>query len=297
MRVLLCLVVLATLIALNLPKSEAQASATSQPSATPAKSGDAQPEKPKEATKENKGDSGGESKPEGNNADDKDVKDIKAAAARVKAIKEALKEEDPDWALVLGIGSLVKGKETDYQNESNVIHSSNLGRATPQLLTGVSFRSNVPNIMRRYRVKAGECKGDAPCPVELWQRRPWSGFVSLKFAPGASQVLNGYVIGGSYALTHHLNALIGFALTPVNEPAPGFRTVAAQFVQAQQAQGQYLSFNPSAMLHNDQNAFDGFPVTDSNGKLIYQGNPLTVHYRGGVVFGVSIPVYFGSVFK
>lgn len=65
--------------------------------------------------------------------DDKAVNDVKAAAAQVKAIKEALKEDDPDWALVLGIGSLVKGRETDYQNESNVIRASNLGRATPQL--------------------------------------------------------------------------------------------------------------------------------------------------------------------
>ena len=119
----------------------------------------------------------------------------------------------------------------------------------------------------------------------------------MKFSPGSSQVLNGYVIGGSYAIAHYLNALIGFALTPVNEPAPGFRVTASQFVASQQKQGQYLNFNPVNMLNNAQNAFDGFPVTDPTGKLIYQGNPLTVYYRGGVIFGVSIPIYFGSVFK
>src|SRR5258708_2693570 len=122
--------------------------------------------------------------------EDPTVEKINASAAQVKAIKDALKEEDPDWALVIGLGSLVKGPATDCLNESNVVRSAGLGHATPQLLTGVWFRSHV--------------------------RRPWNGFVSLKFSPGASQVLNGYVIGGFYAITHYLNALIGFALTPVN---------------------------------------------------------------------------------
>ncbi len=238
-----------------------------------------------------------DSAPQDTPAEDETVKNVKATAAEVKAIKDALKEEDPDWALVIGIGSLVKGRETDYQDESNVIRAANLGRATPQLLTGVSFRSNVPNLFRRYRAKCDDATPGSKCKYALWQRRPWSGFVSLKFSPGASQVLNGYVIGGSYAITHYLNALIGFALTPVNEPAPGFRVTASQFVAAQQQQGQYMNFNPTAMLNNAQHAFDGFPVTDPSGRLIYQGNPLTIHYRGGVIFGVSVPIYFGSVFK
>jgi hypothetical protein len=41
----------------------------------------------------------------------------------------------------------------------------------------------------------------------------------------------------------------------------------------------------------------GFPATDPDGKFIYSGNPLTVHYHGGLVVGVSIPIYFSSVFK
>jgi hypothetical protein len=58
-----------------------------------------------------------------------------------------------------------------------------------------------------------------------------------------------------------------------------------------------MNFDPNAMLDNAPNAFDGFPVTDPTGKLIYAGNPLTVHYHGGLVLGVSIPIYFSSVFK
>ena len=219
--------------------------------------------------------------------DDATVKEITDQIKHVKAIQDALKGEDPDFGLVLGIGSLVTGPGvTDYQNQSNVIHSSYLGRATPQLLTGVSFRTNIPN----FRKFQGGSNG------AIWQKRPWNAFLSLKFAPGSSQTLNGFVLGGSWAFAHYLNALIGFALTPVNEPSPGFKATAAQFVIGQQKQGLDLNFDPNAMLRNAPNAFDGFPVTDSSGRLIYQGDPLTVHYRGGVVFGVSVPIYFKSVF-
>lgn len=253
----------------------------------------------------------------------------------VADIRKALNADtDLDFSLVVGIASLiVVSGSTDYSDQSNVIHSNNLGKATPQFLTGVSFRSPLPNILPRYHGctwnvtppipsdktapaaggagtdkalpqgagspgnKPGSGTGSACAYAEPWQKRPWNGFVSVKFQPGSSQTISGFVFGASYALTKYLNALVGFALTPVNEPSPGFRTTAAQFVTAQQKLGQDLNFNPTAMLNNSPNAFDGFPVTDSTGKLIYSGNPLTVHYHGGAVFGVSIPIYFSSVFK
>jgi len=130
----------------------------------------------------------------------------------------------------------------------------------------------------------------------LWEERPLSAFVSVKFSPGSSQTINGYVLGGSFALAHHIDFLVGFSLTPISEPAPGFRVTASQFVAAEQSHGRALAFDSQAMAANLPNAFDGFPVTDTSGKLIYQGDPVTVHYRGGVVLGVSIPLYFKSVF-
>jgi len=203
-----------------------------------------------------------------------------------KAIEAALKaENDPDFALVVGIGSLIVASgSTDYSNQANVLHSNNLGRATPQFLTGVSFRSKIPNF-RKFR-------GD-----ESWQRRPWNAFVSLKFSPNSSQTINGFVFGVSYSAAKYMNILAGYSLTPINEPSPGFRQTAAQFVTAQQKQQLDLQFDPNAMLQNSPNAFDGFPVTDPTGKLIYAGNPVTVHYRTGVMLGVSIPIYFSSVFR
>jgi hypothetical protein len=215
------------------------------------------------------------------------------------ALKKALDLEDnQDFSLVLGIGSQVVGFDvTDYQDESHVLRSSSLGHSTPQLLAGVAFRTPVPNFprfngCRKEKSKVKDCLGSPP-----WRRNPWSAFVSLKFAPGASETFNGFVIGGSWAFGHYVSALIGFSLAPINEPSPGFRTTAAQFVTNQQKLGLYQNFDPAAMLANQRNAFDGFPVTDPSGKLIFQGNPLGIHYRGGAVFGLSVPILFKSVFS
>jgi hypothetical protein len=136
-----------------------------------------------------------------------------------------------------------------------------------------------------------------PAECQVWRQRPWGGFVSLKFSPASSQTLNGYVIGGSYSIGTYLDILIGFALTPVNEASPGLRVAASQYVTAQQALGNDLNFNPVAMLNGDKNAFDGFPLTNPVGTLIYKGTALETHYRGGAVFGISLPISFASVFS
>lgn len=226
---------------------------------------------------------------------------VTAMQKQIDSIEDSLKKPDSDFAVTIGVGSLILNQGvTDYSNSSNILQSNNLGRATPQYLLGVSMRTAVPNFAHlgaNVDRDVDHCKGDnLRSKCELWRRRPWEGFVSLKFAPQSSQTINGYVIGGSYAIARYLDALIGYALSPVNEPAPGFRVSASQFVTAQQMQGLDVNFNPAAMLQNAQNAFDGFPLTDSTGKLIYKGNALTVHYRGGVIFGVSIPFAFSSIF-
>jgi len=237
--------------------------------------------------------------PQDDNANKSMSDDVTKLKAQVKAIEDALSVQNQDFALVLGVGSMVINPHvSDYKNDSNVLHTTNLGSSTPQLLTGVSFRSHVPSLTRRFRDLDFGCADpkNKKCG-EAWQVHPWSGFVSLKFAPGASQLLNGYVIGGTYSITKYLDALIGFSMTPVNEASPGFRVTASQFVTNQQKLGLDLNFNPTAMLLNRRNAFDGFPVTDTSGKLIYPGDPLTVHYRAGAVFGVSFPIYFRSSLK
>lgn len=216
-----------------------------------------------------------------------DPSSIENLAKKVDDIRQALGREDPDFALVLGLGSTLLGKNvTDYQNQSNVLGATALGRATPQLLAGVSFRTKVPSALRRFRGDCSKC--------ETWERHPWNAFVSIKFSPGSSQTISGYVIGGSFAIAKHLNVLVGYSLTPVNEPAPGLRNVASALVRTGHDRGQLTSFDPNALAAAARNAFDGFPLTDSADKLIYPGEPLTVHYRGSVLIGVSFPVYFRS---
>ena len=216
--------------------------------------------------------------------------DIAAISKSVEEIKAALaKDQDPDFALVLGLGSLlVRHNVTDYLNQSNVLQSTSLGRATPQLLAGVSFRTRLPSPLARFR--------GADCGCELWEQRPWSAFVSVKFSPGSSQAVNGYVIGGSFALAHHVDVLVGYSLTPINEPSPGLRAIAYQYVVERQKKNALPNFDANALAANDSQAFDGFSLTDADGKLIYNGNPLTVHYRGSTLVGVSIPVYFKTAF-
>ncbi len=236
----------------------------------------------------------------------------------------AAQDKESEFSLVIGVGSLILAPGvTDYQNQANVLTATHLGKATPQLLTGVSFRTKIPTPFTRFRCDGKEFSrqmelynGTANAPKancethengklvpgikrgDLWQRNPWSAFASLKFAPGASNPINGFVFGGSFSITHYMDFLVGFALSPVNEPSPGFRTVAAQFVQMEQQQGRYMNFNPTAMLNNSQFAFDGFPTTNpTTGALIYPGNPLTTHYRGGVMIGIAIPISFSSYLK
>jgi hypothetical protein len=69
-------------------------------------------------------------------------------------------------------------------------------------------------------------------------------------SPGSSQTLDGYVFGVSYAIVHHLQILVGYALSPVNQAIPGFQTAASQFVAQEHGSGRALAFDPNAMASN-----------------------------------------------
>jgi hypothetical protein len=224
---------------------------------------------------------------------------------KVKELEAELRNaNDPQFALVLGLGSLLlHPSRTDYVHESNVLHATNLGPATPQLMAGVSFRTELPSPFARFRGKpcsedipgggSGSPSGSGRDPrCQAWKIHPWSAFVSLKFSPSSSEAIDGYVLGGSFSITRHLDILLGFALSPVNEPGPGFRTTAARFVREQLARGEVADFSPEQMLANSRNAFDGFGTIDAAGRVIFVGEPLAVRYRGSVIVGVSIPIYF-----
>ena len=213
----------------------------------------------------------------------------------------AKQDKHTDFELSLGIGSLINNPAgSDYTNQSNTLASTNLGRASPQYLVGVSFRTPYPRLGGVNPEKLKECPAAdkltdlSPAKCQYWHQYPWKAFVNVKFTSGASQTINGFVIGGSYQFAHWVDGLIGFGLTPFNEASPGLKVAASQYVTAQQKQGNLLNFDPTAMLAGKRNAFDGFSLLDSTGKLIYSGTPLEVHYRGGVVIGIAVPISFKS---
>jgi hypothetical protein len=189
-----------------------------------------------------------------------------------------------DFDLVLGVGSLlVRGDVTDYKTntQNSVLETTNLGRATPQLLTGAAFRLPFGNFSQGARERFGP--------------RPWYAFLSLKFSPESSQTFSGYVIGGSYKLAKSFSLLAGYALTPIQEPSPGFRAAAVQVVSQNPAIPVYQRFNVNALQSNSLSAYDGFPlfVQTASGPTtthVFDGDPTVVHYHGGFIIGVAIPI-------
>ena len=188
--------------------------------------------------------------------------------------------------LMLGIGSLIVNTNvTDYKinnqnNLNSLLETTNLGRATPQLLTGAAFR-----------LPFGNFKG----ATRRFGPHPWYAFLSLKFSPQSSQTFSGYVVGGSYKLNKTFGVLAGYALTPVQEPSPGFRSAAVQVVVQNPTVPIYQRFDASALQHNSLNAYDGFPLFVQNAsgptsKPVFDGDPTVVHYHGAFIIGVSIPI-------
>lgn len=192
--------------------------------------------------------------------------------------------------LVLGFGSLLAGKATDYKVNStaNVLEGTSIGNATPQLMAGVDFRLPIPGI---------------PLPGHPGRHNPWDVFVSLKFAPGTNESLDGFVFGISYRIASHLSVLAGFALSPFNEPAPGFKLAAINAVNTNTNKSLYAGYSAASLQANGPGAYDGFPLLQqplpgSGGSNVnpnlYPGDPLETQYRPGLILGVSVPISFGS---
>jgi hypothetical protein len=232
----------------------------------------------------------------------KTTADSAKTAADTLTAALAAEDKHPDFEVTLGIGSLLNAEgATDYTNQSNTLQATSLGRATPQYLVGISMRTPFPNFPRFMHNPKCDCLTDRTLATDArcsyWRLNPWKAFVNLKFASNSSQTLSGFVIGGSYQFAHYIDGFVGFGFTPFSEAAPGFRVAASNFVTAQQKLGNDLNYNPAAMLAGSKNAFDGFPLTDASGVLIYKGSPLEVHYRGGLVIGVAVPFDFKSAFS
>jgi len=210
-----------------------------------------------------------------------------------------------DVAIIAGAGSLVSGHFTNYkiQNTNQIIEAQNLGRATPQLLTGLSFGLPIANFhwgcnkFDRYDSENKETKEYKRC-VSGWNelRHPWHAIVSLKLTPNTNNVLNGFVIGPAYRLSHHFALMVGLSYTPSDEPSPGFVNAAVQTVKANSEMVPiYKNFNADDMKAGKPNAFDGFPLfvqspTGPTATQVYLGDPLITRYRPGLVISVTFPI-------
>lgn len=194
----------------------------------------------------------------------------------------------PGVDAVIGVGSLITGNHTDYKvnSSTNILQGTQIGRASPQLLLGGAFQLPIPAFTPKSRR-----------PTDPGYQ-PWHAFVSLKFSTSATQTIIGYTFGMTYRIMPKLDLLLGYALTPFNEPAPGFRRKAV--LEVQQNPTVYPTFNAAALNNNTVSAFDGFPLqkqgtSSGPGVNLYLGDPLETHYRGGLMIGLSFPVSLNGI--
>lgn len=198
----------------------------------------------------------------------------------------ALAQDTPPTGveIEIGIGSRIGGPQvSNYQSSNGVLSLTNLGRSTPQLLTGLGF---IP--CQSDADKSGFCKHEVLNHL--------GAFVTANFGSGTGQTISGYTVGATYALGKHLRALMGFTLSPASEIAPGFANAAAQYVSRNA--GLFPGVNPANLASGAFGAFDGIQVTGTApaagtapGPVIYYPGAATeTHYRGGFMIGVAMPI-------
>jgi hypothetical protein len=205
---------------------------------------------------------------------------------------------------MFGVGTLVVGKYPDYNVSSNILEASHIGISTPLYAAGVAFK--LPFWGDPWSYKKIKCTPDDLPTSDGWRALcyPYKAFVSLKFAPDASQTFNGFTFGLSHSLHQYLDIMVGVSYSPYSAVSPGFQQAAINVVKVQQAAGNpyYSPFSLAAMEANSsQTAFDGFPTqllnaNGTTGPLIYNGNITTSHYRPGLFLGVSLPLSLKSAF-
>ena len=209
----------------------------------------------------------------------------------------ATTEQAPSGVEVeIGMGSRIGRDVSNYQIDSGVLSLTNIGRATPQLLTGLGFSfceegssSSPPNKF---------------CNNALGKKL--GVFVSAQFGSGSNQTISGYSIGGTLKLGAHLRFLAGFSEMPIGEVSPGFANAAAQYVTKNP--GLFTGINPATLALGGSaplGAFDGIQTTGTapasgaaaTAGIYYPGSVTETHYRGGLIIGVALPINIFNLFK
>src|SRR6266550_1715187 len=171
------------------------------------------------------------------------------------------------FEVLTGVGAVLSGLEsTSYKvdSDNNALSQTNVGRKTVELLLGGGFilpwhagggwieRSfcgtpeEIAAAKKAAKTKKPICKEGGDPAYKNY--RPWETFLSIRFAPASDQTINGFVIGGGYRITKYFSVLVGYSLTPVDEPTHGFRVTASQTVAANPTISPYNNFNASDLL-------------------------------------------------
>lgn len=201
------------------------------------------------------------------------------------------------FEVLTGVGAVLAGVEdTSYaiNNDTNALAATNIGRKRIELLLGGGF-------IMPFR-RGGKWIENSYSDPDYKDYRPWETFLSIRFAPGTDQTINGFVVGGGYRITKYFSVLVGYSATPMDEPSPGFRLAASQIVANNATIFPYSRYNASDLMQNKPGAFDGFPlfIYNANGvttQKLFLTSPTVTHYRSGTYFGVGIPLNLTSLFK
>ena len=199
------------------------------------------------------------------------------------------------FEVLTGIGaSFLPVESTGYKVDSttNALSQTNVGRKHLELLLGGAFILPMKTIYKK--------QGNSDPDYKNFH--PLEAFLSLRFAPGADQTFTGFVVGGGWRVHKYLSLLVGYSLTPIDEPTSGFRRAAAQVVAANPTIAPYNQYNANDLAQNKPGAFDGFPLFlyNSSGVTttkIFPTSPTVTHARSGIFFGVGIPLNLGALLK
>jgi len=199
------------------------------------------------------------------------------------------------FEVVTGVGaSFLPVESTSYKVDTtnNALSQTNVGRKHLELLLGAGF-------ILPWGTKYPGKKVTDP---DYKNYHPFETFLSLRFAPGSDQTFTGFVLGGGYRVHKYFSLLVGYSLTPIDEPSAGFRRAAAQVVAANPTILPYSQYNANDLANNRPGAFDGFPLFlyNSSGPTttkIFPTTPTVTHAHSGIFFGVGIPVNLGALLR
>lgn len=199
------------------------------------------------------------------------------------------------FEVMTGVGaSFLPVESTSYKVDTtnNALSQTNIGRKHLELLLGAGF----------ILPWGAKYPGKKVTDPDYKNFHPYETFLSLRFAPGADQTFTGFVLGGGYRIHKYFSLLVGFSLTPIDEPSAGFRRAAAQVVAANPTIFPYNQYNANDLANNKPGAFDGFPLflynaTGATTTKIFPTTPTVTHAHSGIFFGVGVPINLGALLK